>query len=309
MKILNKSRNRDFTVLNLSDPQLSIPEWDIEHKNRKIIEQTVNELMERVKPDLVTISGDLSWAGQFDAYRMLGKYIDSFGVPWAVVWGNHDNQDGADFVERVVSEYEAYPNFVYERGCTSLGNGNYVISIIEEDGVPVEAIFMMDSHNTDPFTNSAGEVFQTWSRLTEEQIEWFNKNVNELKASGCKDATIILHIPIYAYNKAADAAYDSSVDRKQITPEQSSNGVGWNDGYTDSIGVQYEGIGSYPVEDGVFDAVKVSGITKHIIAGHDHVNNWMISQLYICIEDGRRLLLDTGAERRHCFENKQQRRL
>ena len=41
--------------------------------------------------------------------------------------------------------------------------------------------------------------------------------------------------------------------------------------------MQYEGIGSYGVDDGVFEIIRDSGSTKHVIVGHDHVNNWMIN--------------------------------
>lgn len=50
----------------------------------------------------------------------------------------------------------------------------------------------------------------------------------------------------------------------------------WNDGYTDSIGVQYEEVSSYCGEDGIFDLIKDGGIIKRVVCGHDHVNNWII---------------------------------
>jgi hypothetical protein len=30
------------------------------------------------------------------------------------------------------------------------------------------------------------------------------------------------------------------------------------------------------MDDGVFTAIKEDGLIKHVLAGHDHVNNWII---------------------------------
>ena len=59
MFTLQKNENKDFLVLNLSDPQLGDGEWDEGHRNYKILTGTVKSLIERVHPDLITISGDL----------------------------------------------------------------------------------------------------------------------------------------------------------------------------------------------------------------------------------------------------------
>ena len=143
MKILQKSRDRDFVVLNLTDPQLNDEEWNPDHKNRKILEYTITELIRRVKPDLITISGDLAWAGCDYSYDMLADFLDSFGIPWAPVWGNHDNQNGAEYINGVAERYMRCSYCLYEKGNPLLGNGNYIISI-EEDGKPIEAVFMLD---------------------------------------------------------------------------------------------------------------------------------------------------------------------
>ena len=107
-------------------------EWADGHKARRILEHTVRELIERTSPDLITISGDLAWAGHDHAYDMLASFIDSFNIPWANVWGNHDNQNGAEYIDSVATRYMSYKNCIYEKGDRSLGNGNYVICIEEQ---------------------------------------------------------------------------------------------------------------------------------------------------------------------------------
>jgi hypothetical protein len=275
MIVLKKQPKKDFIILNITDPQLGDPEWAEGHSNRKILEYTVAELIQRTQPDLITVSGDLAWAGYNHAYIMFANLLEKFGIPWAPVWGNHDNQNGAEHIEYVIEKYSAYPHFLYEKGEPALGNGNYVICI-EEEGKTVEALIMMDSHDKAPYVDAEGNEQQAWAKLLPEQISWYKEQAELIKARGCTDSTLILHIPIYAYLTASQAAYKDGLELSKVSLEESYDGRCWKDGYTDSVGVQHEGIACYPAEDGVFTAIQESGITKRVIAGHDHVNNFMI---------------------------------
>ena len=296
MKILRKNPSRDFTVLNLTDTQLSNEEWAEGHICRRILEHTVKELINRTSPDLITISGDLSWAGNDHAYDMLASFLDGFNIPWAPVWGNHDNQGGAEYIEKLADRYMTHPYCMYEKGDSTLGNGNYVI-LIKENDAPAKAIIMIDSHDREPYLNSDGNTSEVWARLLPHQITWLSDQLSYLRSIGCSDATLILHIPIYAYRKASNAAYRQDIIRKDVTIDLSNGNECWNEGYEGSTGVEYEAISSYPEEDGVFDVLKKSKIVRHVLAGHDHVNNWMISYEGIKMIYG----LKTGAG---CYWNK-----
>lgn len=279
MITLKKTPGKPFRVLNLSDPQLGDGEWAEGHRNRRILETTVRTLVERVHPDLITVSGDLSWAGNDHAYDMLADFLDTFGIPWAPVWGNHDNQGGADYIDTVADRYLTHRLCVYEKGDPAIGNGNYVIAV-EEDGAIVSGILMIDSHDRDPYTDADGNEQLAWARLTGPQMAWYQEQIAALRARGCDNTSIIMHIPFYAYNTAYQAAYakPDEASRKQLTPETAVPGADcWNPGYEDSLGVQYEGIGSYVSDDGVFEIIRDTGSTKFVIVGHDHINNWMIN--------------------------------
>ncbi len=272
--IILKKGSTDFRILNLTDPQLSDDEWTSpkETARRNILMQTVAELVGRVKPDLITISGDLACAGQFEAYRRLADFLDSFRIPWAPVWGNHDNQDGPEAVEQVVVEYMTHPYCLYERGAPALGNGNYVIAI-EEDGKIVTGLIMLDSHDRAAYIDDDSAEKDDWARLIPAQLDWYREQVAMLQAKGCHDTAMILHIPIYAYRTAFRAAI-----RDDLTVDSAiaKLGDGWNEQHSDAVGVCLEWISSYPLDDGVFEAVKELGSTRHIICGHDHVNNTII---------------------------------
>lgn len=276
MITLQKKPGKDFVILNLTDPQMNNAEWAEGHPHRKTIEHTLAELVRRTAPDLITVSGDLAWAGEDHSYEMLFSLLDSFGIPWAPVWGNHDNQKGAEYTDSLADRVLMRRHSIYEKGDPALGNGNYIISV-EEEGRPVTALFMMDSHDREPFVNQKGETEEAWGRLNAAQIEWYSAEVEKIAAMGYCDSAMIMHIPVYAYRDASAAAYREGLNLREMTLEQSLSETVWNPGYEGSFGVQYEGVCSYSAEDGVFAAVKKVGHTRLILAGHDHINNWVIA--------------------------------
>ncbi len=298
MLTLKKDPLKDFIILNLTDPQLSDREWaDPSNSNRQILIYTVTELAERIHPDLILISGDLAYGRHFAAYEALADFLDSFAIPWAPIWGNHDNQEGPEAVLQVVSSYLKHPYCLYEPGDSSLGNGNYVIRI-EENGHPIEGILMMDSHDKSPFTTTSGETAMVWAKLLPEQITWYRKQITDLIAAGCSDTLLVTHIPIYAYRHAFAAAARSDIDYLKASDEAYASGEVWKKDYQDSFGVRREYISSYEAEDGMLEAIQSLGSTKHVLAGHDHVNSFSISYQGIRFTYG----LKTGAG---CYWNKE----
>lgn len=293
MITLTKKKDTDFTVLNLTDPQLLTHEWEKEHVGYKVLTYTINKLINEINPDLITVSGDISAAEYPEAYTNFAKFIDAFDIPWAVVWGNHDNQGGAEIIQKYVDEYRTYKNFVYQEGPKELGNGNYVIAI-EQDGKIVHGIIMMDTHDREFEKNDKGEDVWYWGKLYPEQLPWYEGAVKDLQSKGCNETTIISHIPIYAYRTAYQAAWNKDYNPEDVDFEMSKTGVCWNEGYKNSFGVNLEGICSYEHDEGMFDLIKKLGSTKLYICGHDHINS-------SCIEyEGVKLMygLKTG---RGCY--------
>lgn len=278
---LNKE-NGSFTILNLTDPQLSPAEWAEGHKGQEILRYTARELIERVKPDLITVSGDISWGeGCEEAYARFGELMEEYATYWAVVWGNHDNEDGDEVVERIADSYLSLPHFCYEKGPKELGNGNYVI-LLRENGKAIYALFMMDTHaNHDlhlldreckPFT------VDSYASLTPAQLAWYEEQAAALKEMGVRDSALIVHIPLYGYRKAFYAATEEALRAPgKVGLEESYRGIGWKDGYKDScFGVNREGIASPGYDDGVLEILKKHDLTHQVIAGHEHVNNFSI---------------------------------
>lgn len=276
MLAFEKQEGKDFKILNLTDFQLMAGELDAENPKGKIFRHTLNTLIDRTSPDLITITGDLAWGGDYDALQVLGPIIDEYKIPWAVLWGNHDQDRGLDRLDRSISYLRENEHFVYENGPSELGRGNYVIGVYE-NGKIVHALIMMDTHDRMPKLGTGIENDKSWAKLLPNQLEWYKKQISALVAQGCPESTLMLHIPIYEYRNAFKKAFKEGLEPKDITSEQAENGECWNDGYKDSFGVKYEDICSYYEDDGVFEVIKALGHTKNVICGHDHVNSFSIN--------------------------------
>lgn len=260
-------KNDTFKVLNFADAHICSDELNPEHRNYKMIRKTIFELMERVKPDLVTFSGDQAWRESPSSYEYLASMMDGFNTPYAVVFGNHDQEGSLDSTVQVL---KSHPLCIYEDGPSEHGRGNYLIGIYKNDK-PIHALVMLDSHDHEKCKNDKGEDVWSWARLLPNQLEWYKEQIKDLKAQGFAQSSIIMHIPTYSYNLAFNSAF-AGEKSNAISLAESYNPDLWNEGYKDSFGVKYEGICSFFKDEGSLDAIVEAGHTRDILVGHDHVN-------------------------------------
>ncbi len=258
MKIFQKSKDREFVILNLSDPQMNGFEWADDHPYAPILKYTIHQLIEHNKPDLITVTGDMAYPGQFDSYETFAQLLDGYEIPWAIVWGNHDHQSGIGPILEAAELFKKHPLCQFEDGDPAFGNGNYILGICDGD-TPITALFMIDSHNSIEATMPNGERKWVYDKLWSNQLDWIKNEAIQLKKDGYKDAIMMLHMPLYAYRAAALKAFP--------------DGRG---GDSDVYGQQHELIASHPFEDGVLPVLQETGLINHVLAGHDHCNNFMI---------------------------------
>lgn len=258
MKIFQKPADRDFIVLNLSDPQMNGFEWADDHPYAPVLKHTIHRLIEQNKPDLITVTGDMAYPGQLDSYEKFAQLLDSYGIPWTIVWGNHDHQSGIEPVLKAAELFKKHPLCQFEDGDPAYGNGNYILGICNGNS-PITALFMIDSHNSVEMTMPNGERKWVYDKLWPNQLEWIRRQATQLKANGYHDAIVMMHMPMYAYRQAA----------LQTFPD----GRG---GDSDIYGQQHELIASHPFEDGVFSDFQDTNLITHVLVGHDHCNNFMI---------------------------------
>ena len=271
--VLDADPSRDFVILNLTDPQLSDDDWGEE--NGAILRHTLGVLIEEVKPDLITVSGDISFGDQYRSAEIFCDLLEKTGIPWAPVMGNHEYQDREIHVEKYTEIFSSYKNGLFMRGSPRLGSGNYVIKV-NRGGVPVHALIMLDTHGFVRYTDGAGEEQICYATLSPEQIEWYRSVCGDLSAEGVAETTAITHIPDPAFRTAYEAAALPGLDpdRERTDLDGWLGGKYWRDEYKDSFGAALEYPSASPHESGFLDALTECGSTKTVLCGHDHYNSF-----------------------------------
>ena len=106
----------------------------------------IASLIVQTKPDLIFITGDIVY-GSFDdngtTLEWFCSFMDSFEIPWAPTFGNHDNES-AKGVDWQCAQFENSKYCVFRRGNVS-GNSNYSVGIAVGDEL-VRVLHMIDSN-------------------------------------------------------------------------------------------------------------------------------------------------------------------
>lgn len=228
----------------------------------------IRSVIAQTKPDLIFITGDMVY-GQFDdsgeMFARFCKFMDSFAIPWAPVYGNHDNESKKG-VKWQNSMLENSEYCLFKEGEVT-GNGNYVVGIAIGDEL-VRALYMVDSngcYNTDD-PNVMRDV-----GIFPDQLEFFNRRRNEIiNATGKNIPTFMaFHIPTSEFvTVAVKKGYAKS------------NGDLFNIGVTvpqvdDDFGFIYERVCCFELA-GFCDFLKENGVDG-VFVGHDHSNCSCIS--------------------------------
>ena len=298
----------EFRILNFADVQLEAEDVASQNHEYQFMFRTTENLVSLAKPNMITLTGDQTGDGDPGALNAICTQMDSFGVPWAPVYGNHDDSYyGSGVPISQQSEiYRSYENCIYRDGPAGLNRilengsdsiGNYVVNLVAVDGDEFHVIrtfIFMNSGSREDYSDPLYED-QRWygddssdACLNRNQIEWYKQMVRSASQYSVDDVVpsgVIMHIPTFGYVYAASAAFSIPVDIYDwkawnvYAYTQSYYGsfssMHWRKGYTDSYGVMHEVMCCPPYEEGMFKAMKEVG-TDFIMVGHDHTNSFNI---------------------------------
>lgn len=237
-----KRDGEDFKILLFSDIQIGANIF----RDTKALKM-MDGLVTQTSPGMIMTAGDntyLMFSGILTP--VIVKKMEGYGIPWGVTLGNHDSE-GIGGRNWVGNQYEAAKNSLFEMGPENVsGVGNYVVDIVTENGQPVYALIMMDSHARRQYDSG-----RDYDYIYPDQIDWY-----EWAVRGQEDvpSMLIFHIPLPEYKDVKDL---------------------WQAGELDGsyFGEDREEVCSPPVNSGLFDKVLELGNTTHIFVGHDHVND------------------------------------
>jgi len=190
---LQFSSNGTFKIMMINDTQ------DTDFTRKKLL-NFMNKALDIENPDLAVFVGDNMADFFFGATKArVNKAIDNIiqplakrGIPFAVVFGNHDEETGVS-KEDQMAMYTSYANcYAVDEGNALSGVGTYNLPILSSDGKrTVFNIYMMDTHNKDKNGDYDG--------VHTDQIAWYEATSNALKkANNGKAVPSLLfeHIPV-----------------------------------------------------------------------------------------------------------------
>ena len=249
---LQKNDAGAFKVLMFTDQHLD--------GNNKTSYKTVERMVDAIQseqPDLVLVGGDNVTSGlNKKRANQYAQIFEQLGVYWGGVLGNHEG-DNPYSVSRseMVDIFASYDHCVMRKGPEGIdGDCNYVIRLLGHDGKQMQTIFCLDTFDEigDEILNSK-TIFSNKSPYDgahETQIEWYRQTAAELKElDGDYRSILLQHIPL--------PAFDEAIETEALL-----------------YGDKRENICSTCYENGLFDAIKETGVTQAVFCGHDHLNNF-----------------------------------
>lgn len=230
----------------------------------EITEQTVRNIVESQKPQLVVLTGDVvTYNPPYKGWKRVVDMFNDMEVPFVVTTGNHDGEyvNKPELYDYLIS---STPLYIGTKG--PLGNGDTAIEILDSDGNrPAAIIYSIDSNDYQP-----NKMLGTYDWIHFNQIEWYREKSAHYTAQNNGQplpSLAFFHIPLQEYGEVLE------------------NPV--------TFGNRHEGAGAPGgLNTGMFASFVEMGDVMGVFVGHDHNNDFVGIDKGIALGFGR----CTGAE-------------
>jgi predicted phosphodiesterase len=260
--VFTKIKSRDFKILQLTD--IHIGGGFLSRKKDSLALAAVKKLVEYSKPDLIIITGDLVYplpifSGSLNnkkESKLICGLLDSFGIPWTLVFGNHDAEKSSALTKEQLADFyiNSCKNCLLKKGEESIfGIGNYMIKLNNEDNTINTALMLLDSNAY------LGKGFYSgFDVIHDDQIEWYKKEIKSVSKGQIAPSLAFFHIPVKEFKDGWDKCYRGSSEAVYHF-----GFVGEKDNY----------FGYAKTKQGNFFAeMERFGSCKGMFMGHDHLN-------------------------------------
>lgn len=256
-----------FKIMQFADCQDSI-------MPRQAMIKLMEKALDAEKPDLVVYTGDNITGGGNPGQILTSLAIKAVlapvvarGIPFAVVFGNHDAESGVS-KEDQLKMYQKYDNCLAIDPEPGLyGCATYNLPIKSADGTKdAFNLWLMDSNEYDRVNGGYDWVHR-------DQLDWYKAKSAELAGAngGLVPSLMFQHIPVpEIYEVLKEVPADTQGAKTRF-------GKTWSFELNPAMA---EGIlGEWPcppdTNGGQFQAVAERGDVIGIVTGHDHVNDFI----------------------------------
>ena len=254
---LKFNANHKFKIVQFTDIH-----WKYGNPASDEAGERMAEVLDAEKPDLVVFTGDVIFAKP--AREGMDKALEatiSRGIPFAVTWGNHDD-------EQDLSRKELSAHVATKAGnLTSTVEGisgvtNYTLSVKSTDGKRDAAVlYIFDSNSYSPIKKVKG-----YDWIKHDQVEWYRQTSKAFTAANDGKplpALAFFHIPLPEFHEAAQ-----------------------NES-TYFVGTRKEKACAPEINTGLAAAMLEAGDVMGVFVGHDHVNDYVVDWRGILLGYGR----------------------
>lgn len=224
--------------------------------------ERIKEVLDAEKPDFVIFTGDIIYARPADKGMLaVLELVADRKIPFGVVYGNHDNEQGMSR-EELLKVIQSVPYNLTTQAEGISGVTNFILPVKSSDGNKDALIlYCLDSHSYSSVKGIGGYDF-----LKADQIDWYRKNSEAFTAANGGSpvpSLAFFHIPLPEYNQAA-------ADEGAIL-----------------VGTRMEKACAPALNSGMFTAMKQQKDVLGVFVGHDHDNDYVVGWKGILLGYGR----------------------
>ena len=271
--VLQFDENGEFRILIVADTQ------DTATPQEAMLRLLQAEL-DAADADLVVFTGDQVHGPSVRTEAAMEKALDAIlapvaerGIPFAAVFGNHDNEGGVS-KETQLAIYQSYPGCLMSAGPDGItGCGNYNLLVWSSDGSrPVCNLWFLDS-------GTYGEKgVSKYARVEQDQIDWYTSTAGVLaeQYGEMLPAYLFQHIivpEIYDLLTEVPASEKKTDGVVEGFSSRSSHYYKMGDGFT--AGHLGEAPCPPDIPSGEFAAIRDTGDVVAAFFGHDHKNDFV----------------------------------
>ncbi len=239
-----------FTIVQATDLHLE----NMEPADHKTL-QLLGEVLDAEKPDLVAFTGDFvsGYAAKqpLETATAVVTVAEQRGLPWAAVFGNHDDESTATRAQ-LMDHLMTFPHNRSEPGPAGIGGvGNYVLRIgSARGGALAAALYFLDSGGYAP------KPVEGYAWIQPGQITWYLDQARALEAEYRKAGGTAARIPALGFYHIPIPEY---LEAWSTVPCR---------------GVRYEEVCAPKLNSGFFAAMVQAGDVLGTFVGHDHINDY-----------------------------------
>ena len=228
----------------------------------EIAAERIEEVLNAEKPDMVFFTGDVIYGKPAaESYRAIMDLVATKKIPFAVTFGNHDDEQGMSRSE-LFELLQSYPSNLTDSVAGVHGASNFVLPIKSASSKKnAYVLYGFDSNCYSQLKGIGG-----YDYIKSDQIDWYRNQSRQLTAANNGTplgALAFFHIPLPEFNQAA-------------THEQAA-----------LVGTRMERACAPQLNTGLYTAMKEMGDVEGVFVGHDHDNDYVVNWNNILLGYGR----------------------